>query len=216
MAFCTHCGAQLIQNAKFCPSCGAIISISKKKNKKDTDKSSAYDEIMHKRVSNSLKDKVKSTFEDKTQGFIKEKAQEIIEENISKPKASPKSSVSKQSTSIDDSNKETSKKVNKWMLYYILFNIPLYFINTGDDEILGVLILSTVVLVGYAIYSFQKKKEKPYNAALKFILLIQGLLAVSYIMQGLEYIGSGSSLVAIISLALLVFLNIRIIFRRNK
>jgi len=215
MAFCTHCGAQLILNAKFCPSCGEGVPKTNKKPKKDS--RSAYDEIMHKRVPKSIKDKVKNTFEEKTQDFIKEKTQEIIEETISKPKASPKSSVTKQKAPATNLDKDLSKKVKKWILYYVLVNIPLYFINTGDDEILGVLIFSVAVLVGYIIYSLKKKKEKPYTILLKIILILQGLLAISGIMQRLEDLGSsGYSLVAVISLALLVFLNIKIIFRRNK
>lgn len=160
MAFCTHCGAQLIQNAKYCTSCGGSVSDSK---------------------------------------------------------VSSKSSGPIQNTPTIDLNKERSKKVRKWMLFYILINIPLYFINTGDDEILGVLIFSTAVLVGFVLYSLQKEKEKPYTIVLKIVLVLQSILAVSGIMQRLEYMGSsGYALVAVISLALLVFLNIKIIFRRNK
>ena len=157
MAFCTHCGAQLIQNAKFCTSCGGSVSDSK---------------------------------------------------------VSSKSSAPIQNTPTIDLNKERSKKVRKWMFFYILINIPLYFINTGDDEILGVLIFSTAVLVGFVLYSLQK--EKPYTIVLKIVLVLQSLLAVSGIENRLEYIGPNYSLLAVISLALLVFLNIKIIFRRNK
>ena len=209
MAFCTHCGAQLIQNAKFCSSCGGSISTPNKRTETEQDKHSAYDEIMHKRVPKSIKDKVKNTIEEKTQEFN--------EKSFSDSKVSSKSSAPIQNTPTIDLNKERSKKVRKWMLFYILINIPLYFINTGDDEILGVLIFSTAVLVGFVLHSLQKKKEKPYTIVLKIVLVLQSLLAVSGIMQRLEYMGSsGYSLVAVISLALLVFLNIKIIFRRNK
>lgn len=215
MSFCTDCGAKLIQNAKFCPSCGASILTTSKRTESHEDKRSAYKEIMHKRVPRSLKDKVTNTIEEKTQDFIKEKAQEFVEESFSNSNDNEISAAKNQNTTTTDLDKERSKKVKRWMLFYILFNIPLYFINTGDNEVTGVLIFSAAVLVGYLIYALQKKKEKPYTIVLKIVLLLQSLLAVSGIMSYLD--GSNeSALVAVISLALLVILNIRIIFRRNK
>ncbi len=206
--YCTHCGTKLIQNAKFCPSCGVSISKPKKKKEKDPDKASPFREITHKRVSNSLKDTVKSTFEDKTQ--------EIIEENNSKPIASQKTSASKQNTPATDRNKKISKKISKWLLYYILVNIPIYFVNTGDDAILGVILLSVLVLFEYIIHLIKKKrKEKSGTVFLRIVLIAQGVFAVYGINQRLEYIESGSSLVAVISLVLLILLNINLILKRN-
>ena len=212
MAFCTHCGSQLIPNAKFCPSCGGNISMSNKKPKKDSH--SAYHEIMHKRVPKSIKDKVKNSITEKTKDFVKEKTQEFVEESFSNSNDNEISAATNQNTLTTDLDKERSKKVKRWMLFYILFNIPLYFINTGDDEVTGVLIFSAAVLVGYLIYALQKKKEKPYHISLKIVLILQSLLAVSGIMSYLEYGTDSSALVAVLSLALLVILNIKIIFRK--
>lgn len=214
MSFCTDCGSKLIQNAKFCPSCGANISVPIKKES-NKEKNSAYDEIMHKRVRKSIKDKVQNSVKEKTEEFVKEKTQKFVEEKFSNSKTPPKPTATSQSTPTTDLDKERSKKVKRWMLFYILFNIPLYFINTGDDEVTGVLIFSAAVLVGYLIYALQKKKEKPYKISLKIVLVLQSLLAVSGIMSYLD--GSNeSALVAVISFALLVILNIRIVFRKNE
>jgi len=213
MAFCTHCGSQLILNAKFCPSCGGNISMSNKTPKKDSH--SAYHEIMHKRVPKSIKDKVKNSITEKTKDFVKEKTQEFVEESFSNSNNNEISTETNQNTPTTDLDKERSKKVKRWMLFYILFNIPLFLINNGDDEVTGVLIFSAAVLVGYLIYALQKKKEKPYALGLKIVLVLQSLLAISGIMSYLD--GSNeSALVAVISFALLVFLNVKIIFRRNK
>lgn len=222
MAFCTNCGAQLIQNTKFCPSCGANI-ISTNKTENSLDEHSNTDDSTRKKVpkpirgrkNNILKEKAQNFVKEKTQDFIKEKAQDFVEKSTSNSNVPPKSSATNQNIAKNETG-DVMKKVRKWMLYYILVNIPLYFINTGDDEILGVLIFSVAVIVGFVIFSLQKKKEKPYTIVLKIVLLLQGLLAVSGIMQRLEFLDNGISLVAVISLALLVFLNIKIILRRNK
>ncbi len=206
MKYCTNCGHELHKQAKFCPSCGYKLQATSDKNQPK----------MHKRESKSLKDRIIDNGKEKTQKFVKEKTQEYVKETFSNSKPCQSTAATNQNYAPTNLDKERSKKVKKWMLYYILVNIPLYFVNTGDDEILGVLIFSTAVLVGYAIYSFQKKKDKPYTLVLKIVLILQGLLAVSGIMMRLEFLDSGTSLVAVISLAILVFLNLRIIFRKNK
>ena len=197
MFYCSNCGTSLNTKTKFCTSCGTKIRMTPKdieelpKRKIDKGEVNSLEE----EATNNLKSKINKTVSPKIP-----KENQTIAENIK-------------------SNQPVAQKAlkQKWMLYYILFNIPLYFINTGDDEILGVLIFSTIVFIGFLIYSLQKEKGKPYPIVLKIILVLQSLLAVSGIMQRLEYIGSSVySLVAVISLALLVFLNIKIIFRRNK
>lgn len=204
MAYCTNCGTEITSNSKFCPNCGAKTTVDSNKSKRRPP------------PKRKMQKGVVKSIQDETTNYVKSKVKETLKPKVPKEKLTTDNTAEAQNT-ISESKAAPSKKVKKWMLFYILFNIPLYFINTGDDEITGVLIFSAAVLVGYAIYALQKVKEKPYTIFLKIVLVLQSLLAVSGIMSYLEYIDSGgSSLIAVISLALLVILNIRIIFRRNK
>ena len=114
-------------------------------------------------------------------------------------------------------NRMLNKKTyNKWMLFYFLVHIPLYIANTGSGENVGIIIISVMVIIDFFSFSFTKGKEKPYTIFLKFILVIQSLLAVSGIVKRLENIESEYSLIAVISYVFMVFLNILFVFKRNK
>jgi hypothetical protein len=218
MSFCTDCGAKLIQNAKFCSSCGASISIIKKRTEGDKDKRSAYKEIMHKRSGKSLEDNLKSSIGDKAKEFLEDKAKEIIEEGFSKSNnnasKSSQSSASIADKITNEAAKGTSAKSNKWILFYIVVNILFVLFNSGSEEITGILIFSVIVGI---IYFIRKKKEKPINIIAKIVLVLQAILAFSIIMQLIEFIGSDVLyLIIIVCLVLLIFINVKLIISVNK
>lgn len=221
MAFCTHCGTEIIKGAKFCPRCGASISTLKKDIQPDKNKDAAYKETMHKRVSKSLKDNLKSSIGEQPSAgaeakkFVENEAKKIIEDGFSKTN----NNASKSSTSIaDKANKEvvteTSTNNQKWILFYIIINIILVLFNSGSDEITGILIFSVIIGV---IYFFRKKKEKPFNIIAKIVLVLQAILAFSYIMQLIQFVGADVLfIIIIVCLVLLIVINIKFIISGNK
>lgn len=218
MAFCTHCGAQLIPDAKFCPSCGASISALKKDNEPNTKKDVNYKETMHKRVSKSLKDNLKSTIEERSveteaKKFVENKAKKIIEDDFSKANTNASKSTPKiADNSSNQTPRATATKNQKWILFYIIINILLILFNSGSDETSGILIFSVIVGV---IYIFRRKKEKPFNIIAKIVLVLQAILAFSYIMQLFEFI-SVVTIIIVICLLLLIVVDIKLIISGNK
>lgn len=106
---------------------------------------------------------------------------------------------------------EASKK---WLLVYIVVNILFVLFNHGSEEITGILIFSAAI---FLIYFIRRKKDKPFNIVLKTLLVLQSILAFSTIMVGLEYITSSAySMIVFACLALLILVDIKLIFNGNK
>ena len=221
MAFCTHCGTEIIKGAKFCPACGANISIIKIDSESDTKKDATYKEKMHKRVSKSLKDNLKSSLEERPSAgteakkFIENENKKIIEEGFTKSNSNTfKSSASIEDKENNQATSDTSTKSQKWMLFYIIVNILFVLFNSGSEEITGILIFSVIVGV---IYFIRKKKKKPINIIEKIVLVLQAILAFSIIMQLIEFIGSDVFyLIIILCLVLLIIINAKLIISGNK
>jgi hypothetical protein len=221
MAFCTNCGTEIIKDAKFCPGCGVNISTMRNDIKSDKSNDIAYKETMHKRVSKSLKDNLDSSkVEQRLAGtgakkFEENEAKKIIEDRFSKSNNNvTKSSLEITKKATNKTVKETSAKSQKWILFYIIINILLSFFNSGSDEITGILIFSVIVGV---IYFIRKNKEKPFNIIAKIVLVLQAILAFSYIMQLIQYIGADAFyMIVIVCLVLLIFINVKLIFSGNK
>ncbi len=114
------------------------------------------------------------------------------------------------------SSKEVAQKEprKKWLFVYVVVNILFVIFYSGSEEITGILIFSVLI---FLIYSFRKKKEKPFNIVLKILLGLQIILAVSTIMIQLEYImWSAYSLIVLACLGLLILAAIKLIFNGNK
>lgn len=102
----------------------------------------------------------------------------------------------------------------KWLLVYIVVNILFVLFNHGSEEITGILIFSVAI---FLIYFIRRKKEKPFNIISKVLLGLQSILAVSAIMIRIEYVTSSAySMIVVACLALLILVDIKLIFNRNK
>ena len=198
MPYCSNCGASLNKEIKFCPSCGNKIEIVSKKME-ETSKNK-----MDKGVVKSLKNETSKLVKSKSKKTIQSKFQ-----NKKKP-------VIQNKTKSNLFNKpiEKTKKAKKLMIYYFLLNIPLYFINSGDEQILGVLVFSGIIIL---IYLIRMGNEKPINSILKIIMGLQILLMLATIMINLENtFNSILSFIAIITLAVLLIISGKLILKGNK
>ena len=102
----------------------------------------------------------------------------------------------------------------KWLLVYVVVNILFVLFNSGSEEITGILIFSVLI---FLIYFLRKKKANPFNIVLKIILGLQMILAVSAIMMRIEYVTSSAySMIVFACLALLILVDIKLIFNGNK
>jgi predicted amidophosphoribosyltransferase len=116
----------------------------------------------------------------------------------------------------DLSNPQVAKNEprKKWLLVYIVVNILFVLFNGGSEEITGILIFSVII---FLMYSIRRKKDKPFNIALKILLVLQSILAFSILMAGLEYLTSSAySLIVFACLALLIVVDIKLILNGNK
>jgi len=207
MQYCTHCGSVLNEGTIFCSGCGKKVNLPSGDGKKPSKKKS--DSIkMDKGVVKSLKNEASN--------FMKSKIKKTITLNSNTSRPSKKLQTSHK-VSQTKSQTEISKKpkyAKKLMIYYFLLNIPLYFINTGDDEIIGVLFFSAILLISYLI---RMKKEKPFNIILKIIMGLQLLLMFATVMINLESLGTSiSSVIAVITLLFLIFITGKLLFKGNK
>ncbi|WP_111706595.1 zinc ribbon domain-containing protein [Lutibacter citreus] len=211
MAYCTNCGTDNKNNSKFCPNCGMEITVDSDKNKRRPPPKRK----MQKGVVKSLEDSVKNTIGNKAKAFVGDEAKNIIEEGFSKSN----NNASKSQIDIENEGRNLEKtgrstKGQKWMLFYIVVNVLLVLFNSGSNEITGILIFSAIV---GAIYFFRKKKEKPFNIIAKIVLVLQAILAFSYLMQLIEFIGSDVFyLIVIVCLVLLIIINVKLIISGNK
>ena len=206
MQYCTNCGSVLNEGTKFCSGCGDKVSLSgkgKKPSKKKTD-----NPLMEKGVVKSLKKGITNQIKSKIQKPLSHKP------DISRTKKSP---ITNQDVFHANSTNEIKSGIStakKLMIYYFLLNIPLYFINTGDDEILGILIFSVIIIL---MYIRRIKYDKPFNIILKIVIGLQSLLMLASIMINIENLGSSlSSVIALITLIALLFFNGKIIAKGNK
>jgi hypothetical protein len=209
MSFCTNCGTPHIQNAKFCPACGANIIVRKMDNNsinKFSDTKNSRRKIVPKpekgKASKLFKKQTQDFVKEKAQDFIKDKAQDFVNKNISKPKDKPDPSNTK------EPKNKTPKKINKWTWIYIIINALLVLLGSQSDEVIGVLIFSIIIL---GTVFFRRKKEKPYNWLVKIIQVLQIVLLFALIAESIEYI----SVYTLVFIGLLLT-NILLLFKGNN
>jgi hypothetical protein len=198
MPYCSNCGASLNKEIKFCPSCGNKIEVISNKAKK-TPKNK-----MEKGVIKSLKNE--------TSNFVKSKITKTTPPSI--PDNNSPNIQKKNETNLFNKSSKKITKAKKLMIYYFLLNIPIFFINNGEDEILGVLVFSGIILL---LYLIRMGNEKPIHIILKIIMGLQALLMLSTIMVNLENIfNSILAFIAIIALVFLLIITIKVILKGNK
>ena len=116
---------------------------------------------------------------------------------------------------VTNENIESKKnKAKNLLIYYFLLNIPLYILNSGYDEIIGVQIFSLLILVTFLI---RLKKEKLVNWFMKIIFVLQSILIFSIFMTQSEYLFA-NFFSALLTLSLLGLFSIILIllFKGNK
>jgi len=207
MKYCTNCGSVLNDETKFCAGCGEKASLPSEKGKKPSKKKSDTNN-MEKGVVKSLKKE--------TSNYVKSKIKNTISSNPDISKSIKKSSTLQDVFQSNPTNKidSNSNPAKKLMIYYFLLNIPLYFINTSDDEILGILFFSVILLISYFI---RIKKEKPFNIILKIIMGLQLLLMFASVMINLENLFSSiASVIAVITLIALIYVTGKLLIKGNK
>ncbi len=109
-------------------------------------------------------------------------------------------------------NKKSNAK--NLLIYYFLLNIPLYILNIGFDEIIGVQIFSLVIFVTFLI---RAKKEKLINWFMKIIFVLQLILVFSIFMTQSEYLFANffASLITLSLLGLFI-ITLILLFKGNK
>jgi len=143
----------------------------------------------------------------------------IVKESISSN--TPNGKLAIEENSINSISEELTggkyKFAKRIMIFYILLNIPLYYLNSGTDEILGILIFSIIVLWDFFVFILNKQKKKPFNIITKIVLVLQMLLAISAFMNNYELFFSNIySASAVITFALLSIVNVMLILKGNK
>ncbi|MCF6169172.1 zinc ribbon domain-containing protein, partial [Lutibacter sp.] len=83
-------------------------------------------------------------------------------------------SITPNTTNNSIGNKKNN--IKNLLIYYFLLNIPLYILNSGVDEIIGVQVFSLVILITYLI---RFNKERIFNWFIKIILGLQAILLLS-------------------------------------
>ena len=203
MQYCTNCGSVLTEGIKFCSGCGEKVSLSSGKSKKPS-KNIPDSPKMDKGVVKSLKKGVSD--------YAKSNIKKSITPKIPTEKLKTIHKAEKSDSSNETIGKNKSAK--KLMIYYFLLNIPLYFINTGDNEILGILIFSFLIVISYL---FNMKKEKPFNIVMKIILALQIVLMLASVMINLEYFFSSiSTIIGIVTCIALIYVNVLLLIKGNK
>ncbi|WP_367274628.1 zinc-ribbon domain-containing protein [uncultured Lutibacter sp.] len=140
------------------------------------------------------------------------KLKEPISNIVSKNEPTTNGNVTPNTTNKTIGNKKTNAK--NVLIYYFLINIPLYILNTGVDEIIGVQIFSLIILITFIL---RLKKEKFVNWFMKIIFVLQSILIFSIFMTQSEYLFSNlfSALITL-SLLALFCITIVLLFKRNK
>ena len=199
MKFCPNCGKELPEGVKFCPYCGykivqdsnGIQESTARKMSKGVTKTLDFSDT----VENSGSDvqPAKPT----TRARHKKKQEPVIEDM----------QESLEAKVVESTGKYTLP--NNAIVMYFIFNIILMISNTYNDEIVGIVIYTWIVLV---IMYIRRNKEKPFNWLLNIFLTLQGVLVFAAGMMTIAYIDAGGDSVgAVVRLGLLVSLFISIL-----
>lgn len=181
MSYCSNCGTNIPEAAKFCPSCGTKV-VNKTANKYLT----GYKEKMYKNTVMSLKNegrnfaesKVKEAFNSFTKRTtnVSEKTQSISE--VFKP-------IKKTETNHTDSISKAGG-ITIWTWIYLTINVLLVYYGYRIDTILGALLFSVIVLL---FVFLRRSKPNPYNWLVKIILVLQIAYLVLVVPEGILYLG---------------------------
>lgn len=188
MSYCSNCGTNIPEAAKFCPSCGTKI-VNKTANKYLT----GYKEKMYKNTVMGLKQKGKSFAENK----VKEALSSVLEKNKNVSEQTQRiTEVFKPAKNIDSKPAESNSNVGGvtiWTWIYLVINALLVYLGYRIDTILGTLLFSVIVLL---FVFLRRSKPNPYNWLVKIILVLQIAYLVLVVPEGILYLGINTLLLA--------------------
>ena len=131
---------------------------------------------------------------------------------ISKNEQATTENVKPNATNEIIGNKKNEAK--NLLIYYFSLNIPLYILNSGYDEIIGVQIFSLIILITFFL---RLKKEKLVNWFMKIIFVLQLILIFSIFMTQSEYLFANFfSVLITLSLFGIFIINLILLFKGNK
>lgn len=203
MSYCKNCGQGLSSIDKFCHSCGTKVSAFLDKAYRKE-----YAQQMYKNSVQSLEKEGKS--------FIGKQIKQQVEKISSKTGSINESTqqiqeVFKPTNIATQTNRkltESKKGVNMWTWIYLAVNTLLMFLGYRNDDIIGLMLFTIVILLFVFI---RRNKPKSYNWLVKTILILQTVVLIAFIVERIEYLN-------IITLLMIVlfFVNMRLIFKGNK
>jgi len=199
MSYCTNCGTEILNNAKFCPNCGTKVNLLESK----IERRPPPKRRMQKGVVKSLKKEFTNT--------VTSELKETITENPFIENTINDSSFEIENERTTDITKKPSKKL---IIIYLVISIFLLILGQESDEIIGVQYFSIFILV---VYGIRHKKEKPFNWLLKIVLVLQLTLIFSIFMTQSEFfLYNLFSLLAGLSLLGLFIVILLLILKGNK
>ncbi len=209
MKYCTHCGNELIEDTKFCSSCGTKTGISNGNVEKPLMFKGESKSLKDKAISfgkNTLQKEVQKKIQDKASNYVKSKFEETFSSNTTQENPTTKTISERQTTE----NKTISNKntINKWTWIYLFLNGILVYFGYQSDQVIGVLLFSVLILW---IVFFRRKNDKPYNWLVKIILVVQLIFLIALVAEGIEYI----SYITLLFLGLLVT-DLILLFKGNN
>lgn len=181
MSYCSNCGTNIPEAAKFCPSCGTKI-VNKTANKYLT----GYKEKMYKNTVMSLKNEGRNFAESKAKeafNSLTKRAKNVSEktQSISEVFKPTKKTETKQTDSISKAG-----GITIWTWIYLIINALLVYLGYKIDTILGALLFSVIVLL---FVFLRRSKPNPYNWLVKIILVLQIAYLVLVVPEGILYLG---------------------------
>lgn len=206
MSYCNNCGQSLLSNELFCHSCGTKVFASS-----DSGYRKQYAQKMYKNAVQSLEKEGKSFIEKQVKqqidkiipkpGNITEGTQQL-QEVLSPPKP-PKPSTQNNTKPI-----ESQGGVNIWTWIYLALSLFLMYVGYRSDEVIGVMLFTIVILL---FVFLRRNKSKPYNWVVKIILILQAVVLLAFVIEGIEYF----SIITLLMIVLFL-INLRLIFKGNK
>lgn len=203
MSYCKNCGQAISSIDKFCHSCGTKVSAFS-----DTVYRKDYAQKMYKNSVQSLEKEGKS--------FIGKQIKQQVEKISSKTGSINESTqqiqeVFKPTNIATQTNRkltESKKGVNMWTWIYLAVNTLLMFLGYRNDDIIGLMLFTIVILLFVFI---RRNKPKSYNWLVKTILILQTVVLIAFIVERIEYLN-----IITLLMIVLLFVNMRLIFKGNK
>ena len=179
MSYCSNCGTNISQDAKFCPSCGNKI-VLKTANKYLTE----YKEKMYKNTVMSLKKEGENVAENK----IKEAFSSFTKSttNVSEKTQTEVFKPTKKTETKHTDNILKAGGITIWTWIYLIINMLLMFLGYRIDTILGTLLFSVIILL---FVFLRRLKPNPYNWLVKILVWLQIAYLVLVLPEGILYLG---------------------------